>query len=361
MVLKDIVDRIYNDLQDPDQSVWTDRTEIEGYVRNGYFKLCRDTGCLWDVTFSENLPYCGDHTGFFEEPFMPLFSGRFTFTGNEWERDYSDNGVGPANYTGIFEMLDPDGNMWNSKSTGTVIGQDFILPTSLLDETMVSIDRITHDSYRVLPAVLERIKRFDGRYQYTQGPTRSWTFEDDGLLTFRKIPVPAARANTFSYSAGAANTGNWGLLRTASANEFNNTTGAVDGTRGPLRKFPQHIPAWSRRGFPRRLYDDTKNVRVEVIRKGRDPKFGYEFEIPDRYMRYVEHYAKAKAFEHQGDSQDLKLSQHYMQRYEIGVQRLRRRAQRTLRSRVGHFGTGGIAQSKPPLVKFPWPYPKVNW
>jgi hypothetical protein len=356
--LKALVDKVYHDLEDDDQSVWTERADLEGYARTGYDKLCALTGAIWDMVYAENLPYCGDHTGTFEEPLMQIYQGVFNFTGGEWERDYFDNGIGPANFTTIWEMDDGTatvGTFWNSLSTPWAVGQDFILATSKLPTSLIAIDRAVHDSYRILPTPLQRIKRFDGRYQYTQGPTRNYVFENDGFFTMRKVPVPAGRANYYYYSNSLAR----GLLR-KSTNEFG-TNQTVIGSRGVLRAANQHFCAGvGRRGTPRRVFSDVKNVKVEIIRYGQDLKT-YEFELPDRYARYVEHYVRHKCLQKEGVGQDLKLSDHYRNRFDQGVMRLQDRIRRTLRSRTGHFGTGGITQSKPPLVKFPWNFPAVRW
>jgi hypothetical protein len=366
MNLKAAVDQAYTELEDADQTIWPDRSEIENYMRRGYDKLVEATMCIWDIVYAENLPYAGDHNCLFEElTVQEAFQGQFNFTGNEWERDYQPNGIGPANFTQPWEMDDggPNaGTFWNSLSTGSIVGQDFILATSKVTTRLLQIDRVTHDSYRVLPAFTARIRRFDGRYKFTQGPTHGYTFEDDGMYTFRKVPVPAARA-TYYYYAVSANMPTvaslYGTLRSANNNELG-TSQTVNGSRGVMRICNLHFPANIRRGTPRRLYSDVKNVRVEVYRKGNDLR-NYEFEIPDRYIRYVIHYVKHKALEREGTGQDLKLSKHFGDRFAQGVERLKNRTQMTLRARVGQLGAGGQTMSKPPLVRMPWPYPRVQW
>lgn len=336
MNLKTAVDRVLADLQDEEQAVWTDRSEIEDYVQRGYNELCRQTNCLWDMAYAENLPYAGDHTGKFEEPFATLFHGQMAFTSNEWERDYvQPNDVGPVNHTAWWEI--------------DYIARDFILATSELTPLLLQVERVQFNSYRIPPVTTPMMRTVHARYQYTTGITLGYIFDEDGQFTMRKIPVPAARATTYSF------TGNYGLSRSFPGAEFGPTSLTVVGSRGVLKGLPGHFPmGGGRRGFPRRFYAEVANVRVELTRRG--DLVSNEFEIPDYYVRYVEHYAKAEALNHEGPGQDKKMALHYRQRFDMGVARISRRVDRAQHARKGRFGEGGLPAGPPKSPRLPWPY-----
>jgi len=339
MNLDTATDKTFRQLEDEAQEVWTSRAEVGGYVRDGYDQLCRRTRAVWDVTYSENLPYAGDHTGRFEEPFAVLFQGLLSFTGGEWERDYDSNGAGPANHTSPWER--------------DHIETDLFVPATELPNSLLEVDRVTYDDYLIGPVHSSRVKRADGRYLYTVGPTTAYVLDEDGVFVIRKVPVPDGRADTFEHS------GTYGTLRRASSDEFGSGE-PVLGSWGGLRQAPEHFPAGPGRGTPRRVYRDGKNVRVEVFRRGTDPGSA-QFEMPDHYVRYVVFYAMSKALKREGPGQNLKMAGHYMARFESGVARIIRRMSRTTAARVGHFGLTKPRPFRKPIVQLPWPYPRVNW
>lgn len=268
--------------------------------------------------------------------FGGLILGRFTFTGKEWERDYSDNGVGPANHTSLWEV--------------DFITTDLFLATALLPETLLQVDRVTFDNYKIDCGTSGDARASDHRYQYTAGPPSAYITDQDGLMAIRKIPVPSARADVFVH------TGNRGTIRNVTANEFG-TGQTVVGLRGALRVLDEHHPSGAGRGAPKRAYDDTKNVRVEIYRRG--DLTSDEFEIPDHYVRYVKHYAMSKAREREGPGQDLKLAKHDRARFEMGITRINDRKRTTARARTGRLGSTGYDGRMPPTARLPWQYPKV--
>ena len=82
-----------------------------------------------------------------------------------------------------------------------------------------------------------------------------------------------------------------------------------------------------------------------------------QFEIPDRYVLYIRHYAEARALEREGEGQDLELAQHYQQRYEAGIQRILKR-QEAMRYQQKFVKGGSLKniRTKKPLVQLPWPF-----
>jgi hypothetical protein len=349
--LKDVVDRLLTRLEDLDNVIWT-RSEVEGYVKSGYDNLTRTAKCLWDMTYAaEDVTYCANHVAAWEELYMDdvsgfLTLGIFNMTGGTgtpnpplWEQQYFDNGVGPCNHT----------NTWEDSYTFN----DFFLSTAQLPANTIDVDRVTFDNYRIDPRISRDMNDNYTYYEYIQGPQRGYTLDKDGYFTIRKVPVPEAKGDTFSF------TGSWGLQRSQTASEFE-TNPTVIGDYGVLRSMPLHFPLGGDGfGFPRRVYRDTKNFKVEYIRRGRDLD-SYTFEIPDRYVKYVELYAMSLAREREGDGQNKQLADHFMMRYQKGIQRLIERRELASREYTHRMGGGGNTTNNwPDLAKLPYHYPQV--
>ena len=98
---------------------------------------------------------------------------------------------------------------------------------------------------------------------------------------------------------------------------------------------------------------------MEYFRLGKDPG-QYQFEIPDRYVKYVEFYAQSKALERDGPGQDLALSGHFSQRFDEGVERTKRRLVEHKKSRAGVIGGSGRSQARPGLARLPYQYGRAS-
>lgn len=131
-------------------------------------------------------------------------------------------------------------------------------------------------------------------------------------------------------------------------------TGAI-GTWGSPREVPEYFPMGGQFGIPRRLYSDTSNTRVEYFRLGKDLD-EYGFELPDRFVKYPEFFACAKALERDGPGQDIGMAAHFMERYAEGVARMRKRLSENRRAVVGKIGQAGRVPTKPALARLPWKY-----
>jgi len=131
-------------------------------------------------------------------------------------------------------------------------------------------------------------------------------------------------------------------------------TGAI-GTYGSLREVEEHFPMGGQYGIPRRMYYDTDNTRVEYFRLGKSLD-EYPFELPDRFVKYPEFYACAKALERDGPGQDLKLAGHFMERFGDGVRRMVLRLGESRRAVTGKIGSAGRVPTKPALARLPWRY-----
>ena len=178
----------------------------------------------------------------------------------------------------------------------------------------------------------------DLTWLYNSGAGRAFPYQYDG--TFRD-----------STHRHAGNYG-FGLMRSA-ASEFG--TWAPAGTWGVLREIPEHFPMGAQFGIPRRLYSDTANTRVEYFRQGKSPSEN-AFELPERFMRYVEFFAQAKCLERDGPGQDLKLAGHFMERFGSGVRRMVLRLGENKRAVSGKIGSAGRIPTKPALARLPWRY-----
>ncbi len=125
----------------------------------------------------------------------------------------------------------------------------------------------------------------------------------------------------------------WGILRSAGAD------------------FPSRGP-W---GPARRRRTDDDTTRLEYYRLGRALD-QYEFEIPDRFVRYVEWWALQRAYSKDGPGEDTKLAEHYRARFELGVQRLSKRVSEAGRARTIMMGGGSRGRMPPPMGRPPSNY-----
>lgn len=183
--------------------------------------------------------------------------------------------------------------LWKRAYSDDVDGTaTYALPTDLQ-----SVDRVMWNWRRIDAVTTRELIQADSAYRTTEGPVEAYSIEDDGVLTIRKYPVPSQTP-----TAGA----------------------------------------------------DTNNTRVEYFARGAALSVdGSTFEIPDRYVKYIRHFAMFRALERKGDGQDLELAQHWGQRFEQGQQRIRERMARVERTRIrvlsGDRGSGG----PPPRPRLP--------
>jgi hypothetical protein len=135
-------------------------------------------------------------------------------------------------------------------------------------------------------------------------------------MTASSFSLPSTEDDTIDVGNGAG----YGILRYRSS---------CHPTNGP----------W---GIPRRIHPNADNVKVEVFRLGR-PLSDYPFEIPDAYIRYIYYWAMYKLLEKDGPGQNMELAEHYKQRFELGIGRMKKRHNQTTPEREGRFGPAGEA------------------
>lgn len=333
-------------LGDADEQIWT-TAEIDQYLVEGYEEIANTLSVFYDWTYTENLPRGFSYTQPWERPLLIAMGGfdygcaNYTAAFERGLLDSERDQSGPANHTSPFEATDA----WLSS-----VGASAEIPaTAELPKTLTALLRVSWDTRGIDAMEARRLSRLDTRYEVTKGEVYGYIWQKDGVRTLRKIRVPSAQADTVTVN------GSWGAMRQVTSV----STETVTGTWGLPRRIAGHHPIGSDRlGAPRRVFLDGKNVRVEHARQGRPLDRGTAIcELPDRYALYLRDYAMAQALGRRGPGQDLKLSQHFTQRWQRDLARLARRMTAVNAERVSVIGGDGRPSvSRPPRPSLPWQY-----
>lgn len=331
-------------LNDADATYWS-AAEIDSYLVQGYKETCRVTRAIWDLRYAENLPRGFSYTSAFEAALATFDYGRANHTA-AFERRLIDpeyEAEGPANHTSPFEAI-------NGHLSDTGASTD-IPATATLPATVSEIDRPLWDQRAIAVLTPRQAEATDSRYELTEGEVYAIVPTQQGLKTIRKVRVPSAQADTYTVE------GSWGILRSPA----DCSSGTVSGSWGIPRRIPGHHAMGSESfGLPRRVYRDGKNVRIEHWREGRAVVDSQDaFELPDRAVVYLQHYAIGRCYAKEGPAQDLRLAAHYQARYARGVARLQRRVQAQKRARVAQFGGAQPIRRGPPRPSLPWQFGTV--
>jgi hypothetical protein len=339
-LLGDIVRR----LGDPNGMIW-DSEEIRNYIDDGYRELTRRTGCLWAM---ECLP--DEAAGFtvtaeWEREYVEageVFLGVANFT-SEFERDYVDNGVGPANFTSPFEANDGH--------------QTTLYPRAVVDlpDDFLEIERATWNTIRIEALNSRFFEERDSRYEITRGEVTAYTQDKDGLNRLRKWRVPST-AHTFYELDDDEEV--WGILVDVSDVDDSSPSGMWgDFCSIAGEEYVGGDPF----GIVCGIYRDRNNVRLEYRRRGAGLSAMQPFEIPDRYTTYVRHYVMARALEREGPGHEPDLSAFYDQRYEEGVAHMLERGKAMAFQESVVLGSGfrRDADAELGLARLPWAYGQV--
>lgn len=345
MRLYDAVNLVLKRLDDypsvSSEQLWT-RAEVELYVKDGYNAFCRATKCILDFFYPENLPLAGNYVGRWERNYFDsgmVAIGLINYSGGYWERDYAEaSAIGPANSTQPWEA--------------TYLDTTFAVSMHPIPEDNVTVDRATHDLGELEAEWTRWVEENDRDFQTTKGDPTRFLMDRDGMSRLRIVPAGDGGATSVEV------TGTYGLLRDAGDADGFGTWSPI-GSWGVLREIPSHFPMGAPFGIPRRLYSDTNNTRVEYCRLGKDLSSD-QIELPDRFVKYVEFYAQAKALEREGPGQDIKLSQHFMGRYEDGVRRMTMRLSENKRAKVPAIGSPGKQPTSPALARLPFRYGRAT-
>jgi len=334
------VNRVMRALDDETGDVWT-RAQIEDYVEDGYDHLCREADCLFDMKMYTNHYSVGNYTRDFEKDYLPeglVDLGRFNFT-REWEREFVEPGArGPINHTRPVEaeyMTDVS----HPPSTAY---------TQMLPEGFVSIDRVTFDWLMLLPESQRYLRQYRNRYETETGGVYTYSMDNEGLWTIRMVGVPTGALPTSDYETS----GTFGGVRQVTSWDFDDEP--VIGNFGGIRQVPAHFNSGQYGGI-KQIVHDQNSTRVEYFRLGRNLD-SEGFELPDRYVRYVEWWAMYRAFSTPGDGEDKKMAGHFKMRFNAGVERVKKRIKAVMDERTAAMGQKRLGERDSYLERFPVNY-----
>ena len=340
-----VADKVLYRLGDTAESIWN-KDEIRRYLTEGYDQLAIQTECFWDQAYLEDRLTTANITAGWEFEFFLsgwVATGVFKYT-SPAEKDYLQPGdleYGPTTLNHLWE------------STYLASGYSFYRATDFVPDSLYQIDRATWDYKKIEPVRSTEIEIQDARYWIQNGEVIGYIQDKDGLGVFRKWRVPSVAATAYTI------TGTGGILRTLS--DISSDT--VVGTWGIPRRIPSMHPmgdtgGW---GIPRRPYQDVKNTRIEFSRRGRLLEEDTdEFELPDRYVVYVRHYAMWKALERNSNGQDLEFAAHWQARFMAGIARMIKRKNALSKNRRFAMISEPLnTQSRPPLARLPWQFGRV--
>lgn len=344
VALSDLRTEIQQRLGDSGAAIWS-TDELDSYITDGYNQLTIETGCLWETACLPDYAFSFNYTQDFELDFAEaqggwLISGKAQFTCLD-ERDFADNADGPANHTEPWEFN-------NGYVVSTTVAAVADVPGNLL-----AVERATWNSKKITPLRSRDLEADDARYEVNAGEVLSYVMDKDGLRRLRKWRVPSAPYIPFSKTTASSE---YGTLRSAA----DISTEPVQGIWGTLRRIPGQHPIGGPWGTVRTVYKEQNSVRLEYQRRGNELGALQDFEIPDRYTKYIRNFAMWKALLRDGKGQDLQLAEHYHQRYMAGLARTVQRKQAVQFQKSYRLGGGSSTRgTAPPRARLPWQYGKV--
>jgi len=340
--LSSVASDVLKRLGDTSEKIWS-TTEVRNYLQEGYDQLAMQSLCFWSQAYLDDKLTTGNFTSDFESDW---FDGgdvryrRFAYTcllDADWVAE-GDLDYGPTNHTAGWEGL-------------TYITEAYYVALEDLPDDLYEIERSTWNYARIEPLRSVELELNDSRYQLNNGEVLGYAQDKDGLGKFRKWRIPSAAADTYMITDPCR-----GILR----NPSDISTETVHGSWGIPRRIPtQPAVAETWWGLPRRPFKDGHNTKVEYFSRGKTLNTDQPFDLPDRYVKYVRHYALWKALERNGPGQDIKLGQHWKGRFDDGVARMIRRRQSLTSNRQRVLGDTLLPFGPPPRPKYPWNYGQV--
>ncbi len=332
----EFLNRLQRKLDDEEEEVWT-RDFLLSAAQDGYDRLCRESECLFDMEMFDNQPLGGNHTRDFEVHFMPgvPILARFNFTRESEKEFVDDEAKGPVNHT---RPSDATAITAPNKPTPRTLAR--------LSNRYVSVDRVTHNWLR-LEADHDRYFRLTKfNYETLQGGVWSYSMDQDGVFNLRTVGVPVAELPTVAIS------GIYGAMRQCTEIGFDSEP--TIGEYGVIRSIPRHF-AGNQYGGIKRVVSDDLSTRVEVFRLGKELT-SHPFEIPDRAVRYVEWWAMYRAFSEPGHGENSELAAHFKQRFEYGLEVMKKRVNSMMRERTIALGSKRTGRRDSYLEMFPADY-----
>jgi hypothetical protein len=210
-----------------------------------------------------------------------------------------------------------------------------------------------------MPESARYLRKSRNIYTSEQGGVFSYSMDQDGLFVFRTVGVPATKLQTTSHTIS----GTFGFIRAWTSTDggqdlepSKETVFAPDGGYGFVRQIPHHFVMKSQQyGMVRQVIADTSNTRVEFFRLGEDLRKG-DFEIPDRFVKYVEWWALHRAYTTPGEGEDPQMATHYEMRYKMGLDRMKKRVEEQMAERTVALGHKRMGKLDSYLERFPSDY-----
>lgn len=349
VTLEQAVNSVLSRIDDDGARIFN-RERVAAAVQDGYDHLVRESECLFDQHYDETVAMVGNLTCDDERAFLTpdgpanFDCGLINYTGkDEFQLQYQVHAEGAV---GAVQCTAP----WEVPYVEDVISKDiFTYP-----EDTIKIERVTWDWRELYAESASKMEKLYARFkQNIQGITRFFCPATDGMFTLRLVPSPGTTGTYYTYS------GSRGLLRNGDASEFGTETSV--GQRGLLRCTDGDFHIGFPWGHPVRKVVDDKNTRMEVLRLGK-PLDGWGFEIPKRFVKYVEFWAIWRLLLEEGPGQDLELAQHYKDRYQEGLQILTTRRDQARMQRVGKLGGKPVVTESPAVAQLPWQYgDQIDW
>jgi len=327
-------------LDDEDGTVWT-LAEMMLYAKDGYAELCRRSKCLFDMHVIPNAPQVGNWSSDLEwylaskTPGMALTDEKMHFTAGH------EKGLIPGGHVvGPLEGPTPgtsqgDAALFDTYSLPKIVAQ------GRLPEETVDVVRVTWDEHELPPEDSAWMRRLDPQYERREGgDPRHFVMDKDGMLNVRLVP-PARGDAVYPTVVGS-----WGGL-----SQTDEDVTVVMGQPqydslgnpevwGALTEVEGAFPAGGPWGSPTQMHPAEKNTVVEILRIGRSLDT-YSFEIPSSFIKYVVFWIMHRALRRNGPGQDLKLSQHYKDRFNMGVGRMKLRLREIHKDSTIKIGSGG--------------------
>lgn len=200
-----------------------------------------------------------------------------------------------------------------------------------LDPGTYEVERVTWNLYKIAPLNPVYLQTRHPSFQSMTGQVIGYLIGEDGPNVLRKVQIPAAsNATIFSI-------------------EYTRRGDPLDiGTPG------MRIDEFSAPADIDGNIDEAERMRFATF--GFSLQASRFFQIPDRYVAYVGHYAMYRALAREGEGQQLKLADHYKQRWAADIQRVIDRKDRAqTRHRTGVFGDAAPSgYGPPPRPRLPW-------
>jgi hypothetical protein len=330
-------------LGDASHVIWPE-ADLDDYIKEGYNLLVKETGCLWATDVLPDYGTAMTHTGnggweldYFPADFMVGECCQFT---SLFERDYLDNAFGPASHTQHWEQ------------NGDYVLTDYVSGVVDLPEDVLQIERATWNTKRITPLRSSDVEFDDRRYELNTGIVEGYMQDKDGLGKFRKYRVPSSPYDPYDVDADSTT----GILITVS--DLTSDTPLFEW--GDLVQIPNQHAFGDPWGVIVGVYTEPLAVRIEYQRRGAELGDDQDFEIPDRYVMYVRHWAQYRCLEREGKGQELELAAHFKSRFEEGVARMLKRKAAMGYQKVQVLGGGGrTIIRKDRRARLPWQYGTV--